>query len=46
MTVRKTFDRALYDVADKAAKDAMVTWLKSNDHTSIDTNETTYFAGS
>ena len=43
MTVRKTFDKALYDVADKAAKDAMVAWLKQNDHHNIDTNETTYF---
>ena len=24
---RKQFDKALYDVADKAAKDAMVSWL-------------------
>ena len=43
MTVKKQFDKALYDVADKAAKDAMVTWLKENDHTNINTNETTYF---
>lgn len=41
--VKKKFDKALYDVADKAAKDAMVTWLKQNDHNNIDTNETTYF---
>ena len=42
MTVKKKFDKALYDMADKAAKDAMVAWLK-NDHSNINTNETTYF---
>ena len=41
--VRKKFDRTLYDIADKAAKEAMVSWLKEHDHTNIDTNETTYF---
>jgi len=43
MTVKKKFDKSLYDIADKAAKEAMVTWLKEHDHTNIDTNETTYF---
>ena len=42
MTVKKKFYKALYDMADKAAKDAMVAWLK-NDHSNINTNETTYF---
>ena len=41
--VRKKFDRTLYEIADKAAKKAMVSWLKEHDHTNIDTNETTYF---
>ena len=41
--VRKKFDRTLYEIADKAAKKAMVSWLENKDHTNIDTNETTYF---
>ena len=28
MTVKKKFDKALYDVADKTAKDVMMGWLE------------------
>ena len=41
--VRKKFDKTLYDIADKAAKEAMISWLKENDHGNFDTSETTYF---
>jgi len=41
--VRKKFDKTLYDIADKAAKEAMIGWLKDRDHTDISSNETTYF---
>jgi hypothetical protein len=43
MTIKKKFDKSLYDIADKAAKEAMVGWLKEHDHSNISTNETTYF---
>ena len=43
MTVRKPFDKALYDVADTKAKKHMVGWLKEQGYTNIATNETYYF---
>ena len=45
MTVRKRFDKALYEEADRKAKKHMVEWLMSRDHAPVDlnTNETTYF---
>jgi len=51
MTVRKPFDKALYDVADTKAKKHMVDWLNfHNDYCFLDdriynisTNETYYF---
>ena len=53
MTVRKPFDKALYDVADTKAKEHMVGWLKEhnqqlqpgadNNNSDISTNETYYF---
>ena len=39
--VRKKFDKTLYDIADKAAKEAMIGWLKDRDHTDISSNEPT-----
>ena len=30
MTVKKKFDKALYDVADKKAKEVMLNWLEKN----------------
>lgn len=44
MTVKKKFDKALYDVADKKAKEVMINWLKSNTKsTEITMKEDTYF---
>jgi len=43
MTVRKPFDKALYDLADTKAKKHMVGWLKEQGYTNIATNETYYF---
>jgi len=43
VTVRKPFDKALYDVADTKAKKHMVGWLKEQGYTNIATNETYYF---
>ena len=43
MTVRKPFDKALFDLADTKAKKHMVGWLKEQGYTNIATNETYYF---
>ena len=44
MTVKKKFDKALYDVADKKAKEVMLNWLEKNTNsTDITMKENTYF---
>ena len=44
MTVKKKFDKALYDVADKKAKEVMIKWLEKNTNsTDINMKEDTYF---
>jgi aminopeptidase N len=44
MTVKKKFDKALYDVADKKAKEVMINWLKNNTKsTEITMKVDTYF---
>jgi 3'-phosphoadenosine 5'-phosphosulfate (PAPS) 3'-phosphatase len=44
MTVKKKFDKALYDVADKKAKEVMINWLEKNTNsTDITMKENTYF---
>ena len=43
-TVKKKFDKALYDVADKKAKEVMMGWLEKNTNsTDITMKENTYF---
>ena len=43
-TVKKKFDKALYDVADKKAKEVMIKWLEKNTNsTDINMKEDTYF---
>ena len=45
-TVKKKFDKALYDVADKKAKEVMIKWLEKNTNsTDINMKEDTYFEG-
>ncbi len=39
MGKRKPFDKALYDVADKAAKEATLKYIKDMNYTTIDTSE-------
>ena len=41
--IKKSFDKALYDVADAKAKECMIGWLKEKDHAHIKSNETTFF---
>ena len=43
-TVKKKFDKTLYDVADKKAKEVMMGWLEKNTNsTDITMKENTYF---
>lgn len=42
MAVRKPFNRALYEAYDKKAKDTLVEYLLSKDHTIVNTEENYY----
>jgi hypothetical protein len=41
--IKKSFDKALYDVADSKAKECMIGWLREKDHANISSDETTFF---
>tara|TARA_R100001369_G_scaffold73196_1_gene101731 strand:+ start:1544 stop:2011 length:468 start_codon:yes stop_codon:yes gene_type:complete len=43
MNTTKRFDKALYNVADTTAKEAMIKWLRKNDYINIDDKETMSF---
>ena len=43
MNTTKRFDRALYNQADTAAKDAIIEWLRKKDYININDKETMSF---